>query len=199
MFLVKGKSAVHGFNSTRCIICAGCSGGVRWQNADCCNSLIPSVRAFSVFLGALLAFLLTTGIAVAIGDALAFIIPTFWICLAAAAMFLIFGIYTLVQKEDEAKMKMKEVRSAVFSSFSLITLMELGDKTQFAVIALSAEYEFPFLVYLGVMVAFILITALGIIFGAALTRFVPLRYIRLGSGIVFLLFGVVFLITAVVG
>lgn len=162
-------------------------------------TLSSRFRALSVFLGALLAFLLTTGIAVAIGDALAFIIPTFSIRLAAAAMFLIFGIYTHVQMEDEAKMKMKEVRSAVFSSFSLITLMELGDKTQFAVIDLSAEYEFPFLVYLGVMVAFILITALGIIFGAALTRFVPLRYIRLGSGIVFLLFGVVFLITAVVG
>ncbi len=154
-------------------------------------------KAFSVFLGALLAFLLTNGIAVAVGEALATVIPNFWIRLAAAAMFLIFGVYTLVSRKSEAQVKTKEVRNGVFSSFSLITLMELGDKTQFAVIALSAEYKFPFLVYLGVMVAFILITTLGIIFGAALTRFVPLRYIQLGSGIVFLLFGVIFLISAV--
>jgi len=84
-------------------------------------------------------------------------------------------------------------------SFVLVAVAELGDKTQFAVIALSAEYKFPFLVYLGVMVAFILITALGIIFGVALTRFVPLRYIQLGSGIIFLLFGIVFLINAILG
>lgn len=47
------------------------------------------------------------------------------------------------------------------ASFVLVAVAELGDKTQFAVIALSAEYKFPFLVSLDVMVAFILITALG--------------------------------------
>lgn len=159
-------------------------------------TLSSQFRAFSVFAGALLAFLLTTGIAVVIGDALTFIIPTFWIRLVAATIFLVFGLYTIISREGEAQMKTKEVRNAVFSSFSLITLMELGDKTQFAVIALSAEYKFPLL---GVLVAFILITALGIIFGAALTRFVPLRYIKLGSGIIFLLFGIVFLINAILG
>lgn len=85
------------------------------------------------------------------------------------------------------------------ASFVLVAVAELGDKTQFAVIALSAEYKFPFLVSLDVMVAFILITALGIIFGVALTIFVPLRYIQLGSGIIFLLFGIVFLINAILG
>lgn len=77
--------------------------------------------------------------------------------------------------------------------------MELGDKTQFAVIALSAEYKFPLLVYLGVMMAFTFITGLGVIAGTALTRFVPLKYIQLGSGFVFILFGIIFLINAVLG
>ena len=65
--------------------------------------------------------------------------------------------------------------------------MELGDKTQFAVITLSAEYEFPLLVYLGVMIAFAVITGLGATVGAALTRFTPLKYIQLGSGFIFIL------------
>lgn len=77
--------------------------------------------------------------------------------------------------------------------------MELGDKTQFAVIALSAGYEFPLLVYLGVMMAFALITGLGATVGTALTRFVSLKYIQLGSGLIFILFGIVFLIIAVLG
>jgi putative Ca2+/H+ antiporter (TMEM165/GDT1 family) len=67
------------------------------------------------------------------------------------------------------------------------------------VIALSAEYELPLLVYLGVMLAFALITGLGVTVGAALTKLVPLKHIQLGSGIIFILFGIVFLITTVFG
>jgi len=162
-------------------------------------TLSSRFKAFSVFSGAMLAFLVTTGIAVAIGDALALVLPLFWLRITAAAIFLIFGFYTIISRKSETQVKTKEARNAVFSSFSLITLMELGDKTQFAVIALSAQYEFPLLVYLGVMMAFALITGLGATVGTALTKLVPLKHIQLGSGIIFILLGIVFLINAVLG
>lgn len=162
-------------------------------------TLSSRFKVFSVFSGAMLAFLLTAGIAVAIGDALTLVLPTFWIRIIAATIFLIFGLYTIISRKDEEQVKTKEARNAVFSSFSLITLMELGDKTQFAVIALSAEYESPLLVFIGVMMAFALITGLGAVVGTALTRFVPMRYIQLGSGLVFIILGIVFLISAVSG
>ena len=162
-------------------------------------TLSSRFKAFSVFSGAMLAFLLTTGIAVAIGDALTLVLPTFWIRITAATLFLVFGVYTIISRKEEAQIKTQEACNSVFSSFSLITLMELGDKTQFAVIALSAEYEFPLLVYVGVMMAFAVITGLGATVGAALTRFAPLKYIQLGSGFIFILFGIVFLINAVLG
>ncbi len=162
-------------------------------------TLSSRFKTLSVFLGAMLAFLLTTGIAVIIGDALSLVLPTFWIRVTAAAIFLVFGFYTVVSRKEEEQVKTKEVRNSVFSSFSLVTLMELGDKTQFAVIALSAEYESALLVYLGVMLAFASITGIGALVGTGLTRFVPLKYIQLGSGIVFILFGIIFLISAVLG
>jgi len=162
-------------------------------------TLSTRFKAFSVFCGATLAFLLTAGIAVAIGDALTLVLPPFWLRITAATIFLIFGFYTIISRKGETQVKTKEARNAVFSSFSLITLMELGDKTQLAVIALSAQYEFPLLVYLGVMIAFAFITALGATVGAALTKFVPLKHIQLGSGIIFILLGVAFLINAVLG
>jgi putative Ca2+/H+ antiporter (TMEM165/GDT1 family) len=161
-------------------------------------TLSSRFKAFSVFSGAMLAFLLTTGIAVAIGDALTLVLQPFWLRITAATIFLIFGFYTIISKKDEAQIKTKDAHNAVFSSFSLIVLMELGDKTQFAVIALSAEYESPLLVYLGVMMAFAFITGLGATVGTALTKLVPLKHIQLGSGIIFILFGIVFLINAVV-
>jgi len=162
-------------------------------------TLSSRFKALAVFSGAMLAFLLTTGIAVAIGDALTLVLPPFWLRITAATIFLIFGFYTIVSRKAEAQVKAEEARNTVFSSFSLITLMELGDKTQFAVIALSAQYEFPLLVYLGVMMAFALITGLGATVGTALTKLVPLKHIQLGSGIIFILFGILFLINAVLG
>lgn len=160
-------------------------------------TLSSRFKALSVFSGAMLAFLLTTGIAVVIGDALTHVLPTFWIRLTAATIFLIFGFYTILSKKGETQVKTKDAQNAVFSSFSLITLMRLGDKTQFAVIALSAQYEFPLLVYLGVMMAFTLIIGLGATVGTAPSRFVQLKHIHLATGIIFIILGIVFLITAV--
>jgi len=165
-------------------------------------TLSSRFKAVSVFLGAMLAFLLTTGIAVAIGDALTLVLPIFWLRITAAVIFLIFGVYTIISRKGEAQIKTKEARNprnAVVSSFSLITLMELGDKTQFAVIALSAQYEFPLLVYLGVMMAFILVTGLGTVVGATLTKYVSLKHVQLASGIIFILLGILFLINAALG
>jgi putative Ca2+/H+ antiporter (TMEM165/GDT1 family) len=160
-------------------------------------------KVFSVFVGAMLAFLVSTGVAVAIGDALTLVLPAFWIRIAAALIFLVFGIYTIISlilKKSETEFKTKrEARSGVFSSFSMIVLMELGDKTQLSVIALTAEYELPLFVFAGVMLAFALVTAIGATLGMALTKIVPLKYIQLASGIIFILLGVVFLITSVLG
>jgi putative Ca2+/H+ antiporter (TMEM165/GDT1 family) len=58
-------------------------------------TLSSRFRAFSVFSGAMLAFLLTTGIAVAVGDALSLALPAFWIRVIAATIFLVFGFYTI--------------------------------------------------------------------------------------------------------
>lgn len=162
-------------------------------------TLSSRFKSLSVFLGAMLAFLLVTGIAVAFGDVLTIILPAFWIRIVAAAIFLILGVYTVFSRPDDTQVEKRETRNAVFSSFSLITLMELGDKTQFAVIALSAEYRLPLLIYLGVMMAFVLITAIGVTVGTTLTRLVSLKHIRRGSGIVFIIFGIVFLAIAVLG
>ena len=138
-------------------------------------TLSSRFKVLSVFSGSMLAFMLTTGIAVAIGGALTRVLPTFWIRIIAAAIFLVFGFYAIISRKSETQVRTKEARNAFFSSFSLVTLMELGDKTQFAVIALSAEHKLPLLVFLGVMFAFALITGISVVAGTALTRLVPLK------------------------
>lgn len=161
-------------------------------------TLSSRFKASSVFFGAMLAFLLVTGIAVAIGDALSYVLPIFWMRITAASIFLVFGFYTVISRKKE-NFKAKGTQSSFLSSFSMITLMELGDKTQFAVIALSAEYKVPLMIYIGVIAAFILVTGLGVLIGTALTKFVSLKYIQLGSGILFVLLGIAFLVTTFTG
>ena len=77
--------------------------------------------------------------------------------------------------------------------------MELGDKTQLSVIALAAEYDAPLMVFVGVMFALALLTAIGIFVGSVISRFVPMKYIKVGSSLVFILFGVLFLFGAITG
>jgi Ca2+/H+ antiporter, TMEM165/GDT1 family len=170
--------------------------GDKTQFAVICLS--ANHRPRSVFMGALLAFALVDGISALIGGVIAPFVPAFWIGLAAGIAFLIFGIYTLLSKEN-AIVKVKEHSEAVTTSFLLIAIMELGDKTQFAVIALSAEYGAPLQVFVGVMLAFALLTALGAVFGKVISRYVSARYIKIGVSLMFIVFGVVFLYEALSG
>jgi putative Ca2+/H+ antiporter (TMEM165/GDT1 family) len=161
-------------------------------------SLSAKHRPRSVFIGALLAFALVDGVSALIGGAIAPFIPTFWIGLVAGISFLIFGVYTLFSKEDTI-VKIKEHSKAVTTSFFLIAVMELGDKTQLAVIALSAEYDAPIQAFLGVMLAFTMLTALGVVFGKIISRYIAAHYIKVGASLIFVVFGILFLFEAFSG
>jgi len=152
----------------------------------------------SVFIGAILAFALIVGISASIGGTIATYIPVFWIDLAGGVSFLIFGIYTPFSKEN-AIVKIKDHPKIVTTSFLLIALAELGDKTQLAVIALSAKYDAPIQVFLGAMLAFALLTALGVVFGKIISRYISARYIKIGASLIFIAFGVLFLFQAFSG
>ena len=170
--------------------------GDKTQIAVICLSLKYRLKA--VFVGALLAFALIDGISSLLGGAIAPFISQFWIGLVAGVSFLGFGIFTLLSKEDTI-VKIKERSNAVSTAFFLIAIMELDDKTQLSVIALSAEYNAPIQVFIGVILAFTLITAIGVIFGKILCRYVESRYIKIGTGLVFLAFGVLFFFEAFSG
>jgi putative Ca2+/H+ antiporter (TMEM165/GDT1 family) len=67
------------------------------------------------------------------------------------------------------------------------------------VIALAAEFDAPIMVFVGVMLALALLTAIGIAVGVTISRFVPMRYIKIGSSGVFIVFGILFLWGAITG
>ena len=161
-------------------------------------SLSAKHRPRSVFVGAILAFALIDGVCALIGGAIAPFVPTFWVSLVAGIAFIIFGIYTLLPKKHSI-VQIKEHSKVVTTSFLMIAALEFGDKTQLAIIALSAEYDAPLQVFLGVMLALILLTGLESILGSVVSRYISERYIKIGAALIFILFGVLFLLETVSG
>ncbi len=80
------------------------------------------------------------------------------------------------------------------STFILIFLAELGDKTQLAAMAQSAGAKSPWAVFLGASVALVLSTLVAVLVGSNLEKFINPKYIRLGAGILFLIFGVLLVV-----
>ena len=76
--------------------------------------------------------------------------------------------------------------SLFFSTFVLIFVAELPDKTAFAAILLAAR-ENPFAVFCGASIAFTLQSMVSIAFGSAL-GFLPQRTVHFASASLFLLF-----------
>jgi len=154
-----------------------------------------------VFAASLTALALVSLIGVIIGQVLFDYVPKDIITIAAGVLFLVFGIATIVLPEKEEVVKDKKVgRWGAFGSiFVLMAIMEMGDKTQLSIIALSAEYGTPLIVLIGAILAFAVVTLMGVLLGAEIGRRVPERYIKLGSAVIFILFGIIFLAQGLLG
>lgn len=81
------------------------------------------------------------------------------------------------------------------TTFSLIFLAELGDKTQFAALCLSADCESRLSVFLGTSLALVTSAFLAVLVGAFLARCFPPHIVRLVGGILFIVMGAIMLIT----
>ncbi|WP_309491866.1 TMEM165/GDT1 family protein [Candidatus Hecatella orcuttiae] len=88
---------------------------------------------------------------------------------------------------------------ALIVPFGIVAAAELGDKTQIATILMAAKYALPLQVFAGAFSAELFITIIGILLGTSLRRVVPLRVVKKASAGVFMVFGFLFLVTALGG
>lgn len=145
-----------------------------------------------VFLGIALAFALLNLLAVLVGKILFALLPLFWIKLVSGGLFLLFGVLTLrdAGKDEGEEKKPHSARGPFATSFVMILLAELGDKTQLVTMSLAAQYS-QLAVFVGSTLALWLVSLLGIFLGRELMRRVPLHFIHRGAGLMFLAFGAV--------
>jgi len=79
--------------------------------------------------------------------------------------------------------------SLLLSTFGLILVAELGDKTQLAVVTQTCKYRRPWPVFLGGSLALIGVTALGVIGGQILGGLIPEMVIRVIAALAFVIMG----------
>lgn len=82
----------------------------------------------------------------------------------------------------------------MLTTFGMVFLAELGDKTQLATFAFSADSNSRLSVFLGSASALVLTSLLAVVFGALMGKIIPPSYLRMGAGVFFLVLGVLMLV-----
>ena len=155
-------------------------------------SLSSNYRWKHVFAGAMFAFLAVDGISLLVGGTLLAMVPLRYIQIVSGIVFIIFGIIPLLRKEKEQDVSLKKPNSAMplFASFSLVSLMELGDKTQILTITLAAQTA-PILVLTGMLLAFALLTGAAVFIGAKFLSRLPMKWLKIGTSTLFIVLGAI--------
>jgi putative Ca2+/H+ antiporter (TMEM165/GDT1 family) len=146
--------------------------------------------------GIMLAFLLADGFAILVGSWVTEVIPVHLVKLVSGAVFILFGVMILRGNKEEEEESRLSPRSAFVSGFSMIFLSEWGDKTQIASALFATEYD-PRLVFVGVMTALLILSAMAIYLGKFLASRIDRKRITRIAGVVFLLIGLSFMLSAV--
>lgn len=81
----------------------------------------------------------------------------------------------------------------LFSTFGVIFVAELGDKTQLAAFTLAAKAESRWAIFLGSALALVATSAIAVLAGEAVSRVIPPIWLRRIAGAVFVVLGLIFL------
>jgi Ca2+/H+ antiporter, TMEM165/GDT1 family len=82
----------------------------------------------------------------------------------------------------------------LLTTFGIIFLAEMGDKTQLAAMTMAAQTKKPWAVFIGASLALAAVSALGVIVGSVIGEYVPLEWVKRAAAIAFIVIGVLMLI-----
>ena len=74
-------------------------------------------------------------------------------------------------------------------TFGAVFVAELGDKTQLAALAFTADSKKPWMVFTAASLALVLVTAIGVAAGTLLGHWINPAWVRRSSAVLFILIG----------
>ena len=155
-------------------------------------------RPLPIIAGILVATLANHFLAALVGEQAAAFLEGAWFRYLVAASFIVMAAWTLIPDTlDE-----EEAKPARFGAFltTLVAffLVEMGDKTQIATIALGAQFRSVVPVMLGTTLGMMIANVPAVLLGNALIERVPLKAVRIVAALLFLAIGL-WLLTATAG
>lgn len=168
-------------------------------------SFSSKLKSYTILLGVALGSFFSHGIAILFGSTLGNlgnpIIHTILQFLTYLS-FIFFGIFTILQKEDNDsnsptkngflhKLSNLSVGYILMIAFS-IAIGELGDKTFLASLGLGISYpSSKLLLIFGAILGMVISDSIAILFGKLLTHKISEKAMNILSGVLFLVFGVI--------
>ena len=82
----------------------------------------------------------------------------------------------------------------LLTTFGIIFLAEMGDKTQLAAMTMSAQTKKPWAVFIGASIALAAVSAIGVLVGGFVGDYVPLVWVKRVAAVAFIVIGVLMLL-----
>jgi len=79
------------------------------------------------------------------------------------------------------------------TTFGIIFLAEMGDKTQLAAMTMAAQTKRPWAVFVGASLALAAVSALGVLVGSMIGDYVPLEWVKRSAAVAFIIIGILML------
>ncbi len=147
-------------------------------------------RPWTVMGGILVATLANHALAASVGSWISAHVPARTMAGILAATFIGFGIWTLrpdTLDDDEGK---PSRFGPLVTTAVLFFLAEMGDKTQFATVALGARFHSALTVTLGTTLGMLATDGLAVFVGDRLAHKVQGRWVRIVAACLFFVFGI---------
>ena len=80
------------------------------------------------------------------------------------------------------------------TTFGVIFLAEMGDKTQLAAFTMAAQSKRPWTVFIGAALALTAVSAIGVLAGSVLGNYLPVWWIKRAAAVAFIVIGVLILV-----
>ena len=146
-------------------------------------------RPVPIILGILVATLANHFLAALVGAQAAVLLEGDWFQYVIAVSFIVMGIWTLIpDKLDDLEDKPTRV-GAFLTTVVAFFLVEMGDKTQLATVALGARFNDMIMVTLGTTLGMMIANVPAVLLGKELIRRVPLQTVRVLAAALFVVIG----------
>ena len=146
-------------------------------------------RPVPIVLGILFATLANHAFAAWLGASAAAWLEGPWFGAAVAVGFIAMGLWTLVPDKLDDDEAPKSRRGAFLTTLVAFFVVEIGDKTQLATIALGARYGDVVAVTAGTTLGMLLANTPVVLAGEALIRRVPMQAVRIAAAALFVAMG----------